>query len=140
MDIDINYLAVVVATIMAMLIGGIWYAKAVFGGPWMKLVSLDEEKATKQMPITMMTMLVGAFIKAWTLAYIVSLASDFYEDSSFFQNALVSALAIWFGFIVVHVITVNMFELRPFKLSLINLGNELVTMLAMGAIIGAFGV
>src|SRR3989344_1849673 len=38
--LDVNYVAVLVASIVSMIVGFIWYSKRVFGGKWMKNVGL----------------------------------------------------------------------------------------------------
>ena len=139
MDVEINYLAVIIATIAAMVIGGVWYAPPVFGDTWSKLVLLDEAKAKKAMPVAMLIMLIGAFIKAFMLAHIIGLSNHFYNHS-YFHDSMGTVFAVFVGFFLVQVVTRNVFEQRPFKLSLIILGNELVTLVAMGVIIGAMGV
>ncbi len=139
MDVDVNYVAIIVATIAAMVIGGVWYAPPVFGDTWGKLVSLDEAKAKKVMPIAMLLMLAGAFLKAFMLAHMIGLSNYFYNHS-YFHDSMGTVFAIFIGFILVHVVTRNVFEQRPFKLTLIILGNELVTLTAMGAIIGVMGI
>lgn len=140
MDVDVNYLGILLATLAAMVVGGIWFAPPVLGNRWSKIVGLDEEKAKKLVVPSMLTMLVGAFIKAWMLAHFTSLADNFYVDNSYLHNAFGTAFAIWFGFIFVHVLSRNMFEQKPFKLTLIIIGHELLSLLAMAAVIGAIGV
>ncbi|MFN8016459.1 MAG: DUF1761 domain-containing protein [Acidimicrobiia bacterium] len=139
MDVDVNYLGIILATIAAMVVGALWYSPVAFAKPWSKLVALDESKAKKQMPIAMLTMLVGAFIKAWMLAHVTGLSNHFYKHS-YLHDAFGSAFAIWFGFIMVHVLTRNMFEQKPFKLTAIILGHELVSFLVMALVIGAIGL
>jgi hypothetical protein len=136
---EINIIAVIVATIAAMVIGFVWYAPPVFGDRWAKIIQLDQEKAKKTMPQAMVVMLIGAFVKAYTLAQVTYFAHETY-DHSFMHDALATAFVIWIGFIAVHIITRNVFEQKPFRLSLILLGNELIIFLAMGLIIGAFGL
>jgi hypothetical protein len=48
---EINYLAVLVAALVSMVIGGLWYSPLLFGNIWMKLSGItqkDVEKAKKQ--------------------------------------------------------------------------------------------
>lgn len=140
MDVDINWLGIVLATLAAMIVGGIWYAPPVFGDKWAKIVAIDEAKAKKAMPVSMLVMLGGAFIKAFMLSHLIGLSDHFYVENSYLHNALGTAFAIWFGFILIHVFTRNLFEQKRFKLTLIILGNELVTLLAMGLVIGIVGI
>ena len=49
----INWLAVVVATVVAFGLGGLWYSKALFGSTWLQEVGLTEESVNNaNMPRT----------------------------------------------------------------------------------------
>ena len=41
MEIEINYLAVILATIAAVVVGFVWYSPALFGNQWAKLRGMD---------------------------------------------------------------------------------------------------
>ena len=51
----------------------------------------------------------------------------------------VAAVIIWIGFTAARLLTHDLFERRPGTLTAINMGHELVTVVVMGLIIGAFG-
>ena len=38
MDLQINWLAVMLATLSSMVVGSVWYAPPVFGRMWMRLI------------------------------------------------------------------------------------------------------
>ena len=52
---QINYLAVVVCTIIAMAVGALWYSKVLFGNAWMKGVGLNPEDVKKGDIVTIVT-------------------------------------------------------------------------------------
>ncbi|MCA9343186.1 DUF1761 domain-containing protein [Candidatus Saccharibacteria bacterium] len=135
MDVQINWLAVVLATVSSMLVGAIWYAKPVFGKNWQKLVKLDDKKmqkgAAKAMGITVIVSLVTAFV----LAHLTYLSYSFY-DTSFMSAALTTAFWVWLGFTAARMITHDAFEQRNAKLTVMNVVHELVTILVMGLVIG----
>jgi hypothetical protein len=66
--------------------------------------------------------------------------SNFFFGNSFLSSALQTAFWAWLGFTAARLITHDAFEGRPMKLTALNLGNELVTFLAMGLVIGLMGV
>ena len=39
----VNWIAVIVATVAAFILGAVWYSKALFGNQWMQEVGLTEE-------------------------------------------------------------------------------------------------
>ncbi len=136
MNVDVNYLAVFLAAVSSMFVGGIWYAKSVFGKEWMKLVKLDEKKAAKMAPQALTMAFVLALVMAYVLAH-VSFLSNNYFSNSFLQDSLSTAFWLWLGIAFTRVVTHDAFEQRPNKLTLMNVANMLVTMMVMGAIIGA---
>ena len=66
---EVNYLAILVATIAAAVLGMVWYSPALFGKAWMKLVGMsqkDLEAAKKQgMAKNMAINFVATFVMAW---------------------------------------------------------------------------
>lgn len=140
MDAEINMLGVLLATVAAMVIGGVWYSKGVFGAEWKKLAKIDEAKAKKEAGMAMTVMFVLAFIAAYVLAHVTFLSNAFYVDKTFLASALTTGFWMWLGFVLYAVLSNGVFEQRRKKLMLINLGNSLVTFLAMGWVIGLVGL
>jgi hypothetical protein len=139
MNVEVNYLAVVLAMVSSMIVGTIWYAKPVFGKRWMKMVGLNNEKikgdAGKAIAVTVVVSLVTAYV----LAHVTYLA-NYYFGNSYLQDALTTAFWLWLGFTAARFITHDAFERRPLNLTVLNVAHELVTLLVMGAIIGLLGV
>jgi cation transport ATPase len=135
MDVQVNYLAVLLAGVSTMVVGSIWYAKPVFGETWRKLVGLDEKKmsenAVKALSLTFLASLVSAYV----LAHVTYLSNSFFGNS-FLQDALSTAFWLWLGFTAARILTHDLFENRPTKLTIMSLGNELVTIMVMGLVIG----
>lgn len=139
MEVQVNYWAVLAAMASSMVVGSIWYAMPVFGTMWAKLAKIDLTKNTgnvfKPIAITMVVSLITAYV----LAHVTYLSNQFF-DNSFLQDALTTAFWMWLGFTAARFITHDAFEGRPHKLTLINIGNEFVTIMLMGLIIGLIGV
>lgn len=135
MDVQINWLAVVLAMVSSMVVGTIWYAKPVFGEKWAKMVGLDDKKMQKGAGKAIGVTVVVSLITAYVLAHVTYLSNSFFGNS-FFQDALTTAFWVWLGFTAARFITHDAFEQRPWKLTVMNVGHELVTFLIMGAIIG----
>jgi uncharacterized membrane protein len=140
MEVEINWIAVGLATLSSMVVGSIWYAKPVFGALWMRLAKLDEKKmeAAKDMPRIMSIALVMSFLAAFVIAHVSDISKEFFEVPAL-SAALLSALWLWLGISVTTVVVHDIFERRPVKLSLLTIGNQFFTLMAMGLIIGLFG-
>jgi hypothetical protein len=134
---DINYLAVVAATLSLMIVGSIWYTPKVFGNYWMRQANVTPSgKASDAVRPIIITVIVS-FITAWVLAGAAFISWDFY-GGSFFVNTLVTALILWAGFTAARFITHDAFDGRPTGLTVLNVAHELVTIVIMAIIIGVW--
>lgn len=134
MDIQVNWLAVVLATVSSMVVGMIWYARSVFGNIWIKLAKVDMKKnASGTAPI--LVTLVVSFLTAFVLAH-MSFLSYKYFGGSFLQDAVTTAFWAWLAFTAARFITHDAFEGRPPALTVLNCAHELVTLMVMAVIIG----
>ncbi|MDF2461200.1 MAG: hypothetical protein K0S68_603 [Candidatus Saccharibacteria bacterium] len=138
MDVQVNYLAVVLAMLSSMVVGSIWYARPVFGKTWMKLTKVDPSKPGSPVWQPIVITAVVSLITAYVLAHVAYL-SNFFFANSFLQDSLSTAFWLWLGFTAARFITHDAFEGRPAKLTAINLGNEFVTIMIMGLILGLMG-
>lgn len=139
MNVEINYIAVVVAMVSSMVVGAVWYSMGIFGSTWAKLAKVDMTDKNRDLVKPMVTTIVVSFLTAYVLAHVTYLSNHFFGNS-FLQDALSTAFWVWLGFTAARFITHDAFEGRPTKLTVINIGNELVTLMVMGLIIGLFGV
>ncbi|MFO0704901.1 MAG: DUF1761 domain-containing protein [Candidatus Andersenbacteria bacterium] len=138
--IELNYWAILVATAAAMVIGTIWYARPVFGRTWMSLVNLTPEKAKKGAALGLLGMLVFAFVQAYILAHFITIAigSPFFTTTTDLMQGIYTAFWGWLGFVVPVLIAGPLFARTSWKLFFIGAGNQFVTLIAMGAILGAW--
>src|SRR6185503_20364275 len=105
MDVNVNWLAVVLATASSMVVGTVWYARSVFGNRWMKLAKVDPKRmagegAGKAIGVT----IVVSFLTAFVLAH-VSFLSHEHFNNNFLQDALTTAFWVWLGFTAARFIT-----------------------------------
>ncbi len=135
MDINVNWLAIVLATASSMVVGMVWYAKPVFGTMWMKMVKLDDKKMQNGAFMAIASTVVVSFITAFVLAHVSFLSNAFFHNA-FWQDALSTGFWLWLGFTAARVITHDAFERRPMQLTALTITHELVTIMVMAAIIG----
>ena len=137
---EINYWAVLLATLAAMVVGSIWYTPKVFGRRWAKLAGVDINNPQMTAAQAWMPIIVGAlmsFATAWVLAGASAIAWHFY-DGSFFIAAAVTSILLWAGFTAARFITHDAFEGRPTQLTTLNIAHELVTLVIMAVLIGVW--
>ncbi len=136
---EINWWAVLVATASSMIVGSIWYAKAVFGTRWMKLAHVSDEIMSKNPGVAIGVTIVVSFVTAAVLAGSAAIAHSFY-GGNFVVNAIVTSIFLWGGFTAARLITHDAFERRPLALTVMNVVHELVTVVVMALVIGLFGI
>ncbi len=128
----INWPAVVVSTVVAFAVGGLWYSKALFGSAWLEEVGLTEEAVNNaNMPRTFGGTFVLQFFAVIALAVLVG------TDSSW-QSGLSAGLVIGIFWIATAYGITYLFEQRTLRLFLINAGYNVVLFAIVGIIIGAW--
>jgi hypothetical protein len=138
MDVQVNSLAVLLAALSSMAVGSIWYARPVFGNKWIKWAKVDM-KTGRGMVLPLVTAFIASLVTAYILAHVTYLSNQFFSHS-YLQDALSTAFWLWLGLTAARFVTHDAFEGRPWKLTLLNIGNEFVTLMVMGLIIGLFPV
>lgn len=133
---EINYWAVLIATLSSMAVGAIWYSMRVFGKRWARLARVDMDRGGSAV-VPMLVTLVVSFITAWVLAGASSIAWHFY-GGGYLLAALGTGVILWAGFTAARFITHDAFEGRPSSLTVLNIAHELVTIVVMAIIIGVW--
>lgn len=135
--VDINWIAVVLATLSTMVVGSVWYARPVFGRKWQKLIGKSDKELSAigwwPIPITVAV----SFVTSLVLAHLIFLAHTYFGNS-WLQDALTTGFWIWLGFIAARFITHDAFEGRRKKLTILTVAHEFVTIMVMATIIGLF--
>lgn len=126
---SINYLAVLVAWIVHVVTGLIWFRPELFGNEWSKLTG-KELKPAKQWLIPG---LIGHLLMVLVLAILIRLT---HADSGW-SGMLVGLLA-WIGFVVPMESGELVWEKIPFRLFLLRTVNQFIGIAAAGFILGAW--
>jgi len=130
--LDINIWAVLAAAIAGMVVGAIWYSGKVFGPVFRaEVAKLGTQGGDlgKAVVISAATQLVTALVLAAIFSYVGI------EDV--IQGAIVG-LEFALGLILPYAIKGAPFEGRSWTLVALNTGEHTVTLVAMGAILGAW--
>jgi len=126
---NINLLAVLVAGIVHMLTGLLWYLPKLFGNTWAKLTRAELKPATRWL----VAGVIGHQVIALVLAVIVNLA-----NATTVLGGIVVGALVWIGFVVTLEIGELIWEKIPFKLFLIRAGNHLVALSLAGIILAVW--
>lgn len=159
---QINFLAVLVAAVSALVVGFIWYNPKVFGNAWMKSAGLSEEQlkggnmakifglalvfaALLAMSLNMLTIhqmgawsMIGGERTADTLPSFQAFMDDYGSEFRTFKHGVLHGILSGI-FIALPILGTNaLFERKSAKYIFINTGYWIVTMAVMGGIICAW--
>ena len=129
-----NWVAIIVAAVINMVLGSLWFSPLMFVKPWQALRVDKAPMSGTASPLLYVITAVGALVAAMTLDWIIGLA----HASTLLGGAIIGLYA-GLGFVAPAILSDNLFNERPIKLYLIVAGFPVVGLLVMGAIIGALG-
>ena len=128
----VNWVAVIVATVAAFILGAIWYSKALFGNVWMQEVGLTEENVQN-------ANMAKTFGTTFALQLLAAIAlSAFLGEGSNWLEGLHTGLWIGLFWVATAYGVTYLFEQRSLRLWMINAGYFVVWYAVLGTIIGAF--
>ncbi|MFB6720808.1 DUF1761 domain-containing protein [Kribbella sp. NPDC056345] len=133
--VEINWLAIVPATVVGMLVARFWYGKF-FLALWWKLTGIAPEDSKRASRRNLTQLLVANSVTAAGLAVGIGIASEATGDDSVWPALLVGLLAS-LTFSATTLLQHNAFELKAPKLTFLNISYQLVLFLAMALVIGA---
>lgn len=131
MDVStINWMAVVVATIMTFAVGAIWYGP-IFGTAWMAEMGFTEEELKE-------ANMVKIYGTAFVLEFIMAMNLAFFLGSSSISEGAFYGFLTGFGWIAMAMGVNALFSRTSFKLWFINSFYFVVTFTLMGVILTAW--
>ncbi len=133
--LSVNFLAIIVAAIVNMALGFVWYGP-LLGKQWMKLSGRTKEsmeKEKKDMPMVMASLFVGALVTAYILALFIK-----YAGATTFEIGAKIGFMAWLGFVATTMLADVLYEKKNKQLAAINLGYNLVALLTNGAILAVW--
>ena len=131
---DLNYFAIVVAAIVYVVIGAIWYSPAIFGRLWSQFSEYEPESCEgKDMMPRWLGCCAVAFVAAWGLAVIIRNMGD----TDFIQGGYIGILA-WGAFVATTQFSAVLWERVHVVTWLIHTACSLLALWVMGGIIAAW--
>lgn len=128
----INYLAVVVATLIAFVASALWYI--VFGKELAKVSrAFAELQAEKRQSWKMLVVVVQSLVLAFVVAYIIGLRGD-----GSWIGAVGIGFLLWLGLSAMQWVGSMLWEKVPLKMAAIHAGDWFVKLVIISAIVGAW--
>lgn len=133
-EVQMNWVAIIVAAFVAFVGGAIWYSPVLFARRWAALVGMTEDQQNGAgAAVAMVFQAVITVVSAAVLAVVVSWSG---ADNPL-EGAGVGAL-LGGALIALDQTKLLVFERRPLALFAINNGYTILAMVVMGAIIGTW--
>jgi len=129
-EIPINWLAVIVAAVIRLAVGAVWYSPVAFGPMWLKTVGITQEQMMSRMPRALIVDAIGSLLMSFILLHAVVYAGA----NTLLLGAAVGALN-WLGFVAVVLIATSVYEQRPLRAAYVGAGFNLVALVLMGALL-----
>ena len=130
---DVNYLAVLVAGLLSMVIGFIWYSMSVFGKPWMKESKLTMKDIGNGPGPGYALVTVGSLLQAYVLAHFI----DFTNATTLIEGAT-TGIWVWVGFVATAYAATYVFSQRSLKLWAIDACYFLAVLIVQGALLAVW--
>jgi hypothetical protein len=127
----IPWVGVIVAVVASQIIGMLWYGP-LFGKKWRAAMGISDAAAQDRsgMGAAIGVGVLCSVVTAIALAVILTMSQTPDLDSGCKVGLLVAAC------VGSYILLVKMYEKRDTTLTMINIGNQVVTLVVMGAIIG----
>ena len=133
--VPVNYLAVLGAAVISMVLGFLWYGP-LFGKQWMAMMGWTKEKMSSKPEQTEMMKLyglqaLGSLFMAFVLAHALTFAKA-YLGTEGVSAGLQTGFWNWLGFVAPVTLGSVLWEGKSWKLWLFNNGYNLTSLLFMG--------
>lgn len=130
---ELNWLAVLVATVVAMVIGSVWYTPGVFGRAWMKSIGVKEKDFMDGSMQPIIFAVVSSFVTAVALGVLVQVLAL----NSVWQGATFG-IFVAVAFLGTNKVMQSQFEKRPLSYNVVTTGADVVTLALMSAILAVW--
>lgn len=137
-SVDINSGAVFVSTVVAFVIGALWYSPLLFRKAWIRLSGIKPGDMQKSKKKGMGKLYLGAFIALLVMAYVLAHFVRYVAASSA-SDGMQLGFWLWLGFVAPVQFGVVLWQSKPFKLFLIDTCNYLVILEVMASILAVWG-
>lgn len=131
-SVEINVVTILVAAVVNMVVGFVWYSPILFAKQWSKLTGRKTNEMGDGVSTYAITTL-GAIIQAWILAHFVV-----YAGATTASKGAIVGFWLWLGFVAIPQKVNTLFAGTRKKLWAINTGYFLVVLLINGALFAAW--
>lgn len=131
---NVNFLMVLVATIMSQIVGALWYSSILFGNIWIKMMGFTSSQVKEMKKKSMTIPMIVSFISNFILISILAAILNAFNITSILKAISLSGI-IWMGFIATTMIDKVLWEDKSVEFYLINSLHYLVVFILSGVIL-----
>ncbi len=131
-----NFIAILVAAVVGYVLGALWYSPVMFAKPWVAAHGFTSEQ-TAAMKADAPKAYGISFVAMIVMAAVLSIVLNHLGAHDWRSGALWAA-HIWLGFAATIGLMANLYTGKKFAVFLIDTGYQLLYLVVMGAILGAW--
>jgi len=130
----VNALAVLVAAVLTLALGAIWYSPVLFARQWMAAQGHTPEALEQMKQKGMVRAYAVSFLCYLVMAYVLALLASYTQAASFAQGLWLGFL-VWLGFAATIGLTGHVFSHKPIAAWVIDAGYQLAYLLIMSVVL-----
>lgn len=133
----INWVLILLAAVVSMAIGFLWYSPYGLGKSWMEVMGWAEsefKQRQKEMGMMYALIAVVALIQAFVVYHLVA-----FMGAISLLGGLFTGFWLWVGLVMPVQLSNTIYEGKPWKLFIINTSYYLVSLMLMGTLFAYFG-
>jgi hypothetical protein len=136
---EINFVAVGLAALVGIVIGAVWFGPKTFFPLWWKFLGKkpSEQPGTDNMAVILGSTFVAAVIQAIVMAIFIGLAEQATGTMDTFTGLAIGSL-VGVGFAATASLSHHLFGGFAIKAWVLEAGQDIVSLAAMGAVIASF--
>ena len=130
----LNYLAIIVAWIVSVVLGSFWYSPAGFSKLWSSLSGVDMMKTPKsESNRAILFVVISSLLQAFALAIVLNSL-----DVSSVKEGVIASLVLWFGFTALTTVGNTLYQRQSWKFWWLNASFFLAVMVINGIILSVW--
>ncbi|MDP3645836.1 MAG: DUF1761 domain-containing protein [bacterium] len=132
--ITVSFLPILIAGVVAVFVGWLWYSQYLFGNAYTRLSGATPEmveRGKKRMPLNIFVSLLAYMLIAWVMTFVGIALNEFID----WISAIELGFWIWIGFVAPVMLGMVVWEQKPFQLYLIQVSHWLVTLIAIALVL-----
>jgi uncharacterized protein DUF1761 len=131
---NINVLAVLVAAVLTVVLGAVWYSPVLFAKQWMHAHGYTPETLEAMKKRGVVRAYAVSFLCYLVMAYVLALLVSYTQAVAVVQGVWLGFL-VWLGFAATLGLTGNMFSDKPIAVWVIDAGYQLAHLLIMSIVL-----